>query len=235
MKLTEDADRFSKLSEGWHHILLAAALIAGGIFAAYEFRALRKQELANLEYEQKKERRPISAIELRAEVLDAEVDDYTTSKINVRKGLFIHAQVTLKNTGNFPTLIDLSHADHGLFVARLNSDTSSAATLTGPRRFLPLATSKPELKFYLAPGNTTQLSYLAEVQFSGIHAIEFRMPQDPRGVDLTAQADPKSVPIAISATTFQFVSKDRKLPLSAPAQSPASRRLKAGSPGTKQK
>lgn len=218
MKFAADPERFKIVSEGFKNIVLAAAVVIGGTWTAYTFWSLRSAELAQLEYDQKRERRPALEVSLAAELMDAEVDDYEDKRIGPKRQLFIQVLVTVKNTGNYPALVDLSK--ESLVVSRLNSGTTDSPLLTGSRSFNVLGAQGKIDAFFLSPGNQTTFPYLVDVKYSGLHVVEFKIPQDPRVLEVlqsresgsAASATPNANPghpVQLTATKLVYVPRDR--------------------------
>jgi hypothetical protein len=188
MKLPQDAERFKNLSDGFKNIAVAFAVVVGGTWTAYTFWSLKSAEIAQLDYDQKKERRPAIEVDLKTDLIDAEVDNYNDPKLRPRNQLLIQVTASIKNSGNYPALIDLSN--ESVVVSRLNSGTGdgNAAVQTGSRSFNVLGAKGKVDAFFLSPGNTTAFQYMIDVKYSGIHIVEFRVPQDPLLIRMLSSA-----------------------------------------------
>ena len=46
-----------------------------------------------------------------------------------------------------------------------------------------LGAERKTTKLLLAPGGETQLQYMVDVLYAGIHIVEFRIPHDPRALE----------------------------------------------------
>ena len=218
MQLPADPERFKNLTEGIKNIVLAAAVLIGGTWTAYTFWSLKSAELAQLEYDQKRERRPALEVSLASDLMDAEIDDYEDKRIGPKRQLFIQVLVTVKNTGNYPALVDLSK--ESLVVSRLNSGTTDRPLLTGSRSFNVLGAQGKIDAFFLSPGNQTTFPYLVDVKYSGLHVVEFKIPQDPRVLEVLQSRESGSTvsstskanlghPVQLTATTLVYVPSDR--------------------------
>jgi len=218
MKFPADPERFKNVSEGIKNIVLAAAVLIGGTWTAFTFWSLRSAELAQLEYDQKRERRPALEVSLASELMGAEVDDYEDKRVGPKRELFIQVLVTVKNTGNYPALVDLSK--ESLVVSRLNSGTTDSPLLTGSRPFNVLGAQGKIDAFFLSPGNQTTFPYLVDVKYPGLHVVEFKIPQDPRVLELLQSRESGSVanstpkanlghPVQLTATKLVYVPSDR--------------------------
>ena len=197
MRLPQDANRFESLTGGIKNIVLAAAVLFGGLWTAYTFWSLKSLEIAQLDYQSKSERRPSLEVSLATETIEAEVDNYSDPKLRPKRQVFIQVTSTVKNNGNYPALVDVS--SDSLVVSRLNSGSSGGEIQTGSRPFNVLGAKGPLKAFFLSPGNKTDFQYMVDVQYSGLHIIEFRMPQDPRILEILPKTT-SDVSIASSPT-----------------------------------
>lgn len=203
MRLPQDASRFESLTGGAKNIILAAAVLFGGLWTGYTFWSLKTLELAHLEYQSKSERRPSLEVSLATDIIEAEIDNYSDTKLKPKRQVFIQVTSTVKNNGNYPALVDVSR--DSLVVSRLNSGSSGGAIQTGSRSFNVLGAREPLKAFFLSPGNKTDFQYMVDVQYSGLHIIEFRVPQDPRVLELLQR--PASASVAASSPTYLSTSR----------------------------
>lgn len=168
MASSDTAERFTKWVTVIQSIVVTIAIVIGGGWTLYSFRATKAVEKAALDLEIAKARKPL--IELSIEAKGYLGTDPGGGNKDTHR--FIQAVVNLKNAGNTPIDVDLS--EPSLYVGEVNIFKGDLVADENLYRLKHLTTLNYR-KFSLPPGNSVQLPYLQNVRRSGLHFVEFRL------------------------------------------------------------
>jgi len=172
--MIKDSERFNHIASGIQNIVLAVAIIIGGLWTAFTFSTLSTKYKAQAEIIELDLRnaRTKDEIAQNGAVIDIKLEAKQEGLTDGEKyGISVLA--TIANTGVKNTLVDLSkESPLTAYLVYFNDDgTSNRRAVVSQDEYTSSSTT-------LRSGNTIQFPLFIKVQSKGLYILEFRVPLD---------------------------------------------------------
>jgi len=181
--MIKDHERFNNISSGIQNLVLAVAIVIGGLWTAFTFSTLstkyRSQaEITELDLRNARTRDEIAQ---NGAVIDIKLEAKQETFSDDKK-YCISVLTKITNTGVRNTLVDLSKGSPlTAYLVYFNDDgTSNRRAVVSQEDYTSSSTT-------LRSGNTIELPLFVKVESKGLYILEFRIPldQNARLIDST--------------------------------------------------
>jgi len=160
-------EKFKDIAAAVQSLVLSVAIVVGGGWSFYVFKALSQREKAEAEL-----------ADLRKISLDLSIDTYQTARIvKERRGLII--RVKIKNNGTKYLNLDLARKPMAVTRVLVQKDGQLYAAETfNPDSYRDIGHDRKDITVFLGvqPGSTKELSYYVEIMEPGVYMVRFRSP-----------------------------------------------------------
>lgn len=189
--LTSDHERFKDVAAGIQSFVLMLAAIVGGIWAAYQFHALHRGDIASADLIAKRlavEREPVIMVDVKSDL------EYMPDL----KRRVVLATVTIKNVGSDTAILEMQNSDRdapvmGIYKYEIDKTYGEyfGIVYSAPAVSHPLETDT------IRPHSEQVLRYLFDVQETGVYMIVFHA----YGLERLDEEKTSSTTIADSSVT----------------------------------
>lgn len=175
-----EIEQFKDLAAGLESLIIAAGVVIGGLWARFQFRALKSMELANANLAQEIKRlREAGTLTITINVSQLPVADSPL--------YFILAEIVLANTGNRSESIDWSQST--VVATRILTD-SQGVLAWGPQYVHTVDTNGLDMSSsVIRPGQAKTVPFILPVQQPGLYSIRLQAKGSPQEEQLSKQED----------------------------------------------
>ena len=181
-KWWDNHDKSNNFLSGIHYIVISLAIIIGGAWALYTFKAL--QMASNAELQLQKANEELKQIKEEIKGTDSSSIAINVTPLKTQLGIIIN--VTIKNNGKRPLSFDTSKGALTVYKVSANGDkveqsqsfTPNLYTVLRDKESSPESKSKSLPKTHVLIGAEKNLSYIVGLKKPGVYYITFRSTPD---------------------------------------------------------
>lgn len=181
-KWWDNHDKSNNFLSGIHYIVISLAIIIGGAWALYTFKAL--QMASNAELQLKKANEELKQIKEQIKGTDSSSIAINVTQLKTQLGMIIN--VTIKNNGKRPLSFETSKGALTVYKVSANGDkveqsqsfTPNLYTILRDKESAPTSKSKSLPKTHVLIGAEKTLSYIVGLNKPGVYYITFRSTPD---------------------------------------------------------
>ncbi|KFF68131.1 hypothetical protein IV99_02300 [Pectobacterium brasiliense] len=181
-KWWDNHDKSNNFLSGIHYIVISLAIIIGGGWALYTFKALKMA--GNAEIQLSKANEELKQIKEQIKGTDSSSISINASPLKTQLGMVIN--ITIKNNGKRPLSFDTARGAVTVYkvsavgdkVEQSQSFTPSLYTTLRDKENAPESKSKSLSRTHVLIGAEKNLSYIVGLETPGIYYITFRSTPD---------------------------------------------------------
>ncbi|WP_233966227.1 hypothetical protein [Pectobacterium polaris] len=181
-KWWDNHDKSNNFLSGIHYIVISLAIIIGGGWALYTFKALKMA--GNAEIQLSKANEELKQIKEQIKGTDSSSISINASPLKTQLGMVIN--ITIKNNGKRPLSFDTTRGAVTVYkvsavgdkVEQSQSFTPSLYTILRDKENAPESKSKSLSRTHVLIGAEKNLSYIVGLETPGVYYITFRSTPD---------------------------------------------------------